>query len=187
MYRSTLAITVSVSLMLSLQTAALGDAPELRLAHELAEEEDWEACIVESRRHVATGGAGAREAQQLLARAQAESKANRSPSVLSYIGAIPVRAMVAFYRQVVAPALGARCSLHPSCSAYSLQAARERGWLGLPMTADRLIPEPTVVTAGKNKIIDDRGRPLYPDPVSDHIGGGHTPGTASKGYTHDHP
>ncbi len=84
---------------------------------------------------------------------------------------MPVRGMVAFYRSVIAPALGTRCVLQPSCSAYSLQAARERGWLSIPMTADRLIREPSVVNAKEHPVGRRNGRTHYADPLSDHIGG----------------
>ncbi|MDP6490236.1 MAG: membrane protein insertion efficiency factor YidD [Kiritimatiellia bacterium] len=79
--------------------------------------------------------------------------------------------MVGFYRIVVAQSIGSRCVLEPSCSTYSLQAARERGWLGIPMTGDRLIREPSVVHAKEHPVGVINGRTHYADPVSDHIGG----------------
>jgi len=85
-------------------------------------------------------------------------------------GALPVRAMVGFYRAFIGPALGHRCILDPSCSNYALQAARERGWLGLPMTADRLIREPSVIAARERIVTNAQGGVRIADPVSDHIG-----------------
>ncbi len=170
MCRSTFAMAATAALLSLLQGTSMGAPPQLQLAIELAEEQDWEACLVESQRIVARGGSNADEALFLIEEAQAHDGSFGPRSILSRIGALPVRAMVAFYRGVVAPALGARCSLQPSCSAYSLQAAMERGWLGLPMTADRLIREPSVVVEGKSRFFDDQRRSRYPDPVSDHIG-----------------
>jgi putative component of membrane protein insertase Oxa1/YidC/SpoIIIJ protein YidD len=145
---------------------------KLALALELASENDWEACQVECLR-MESRAELTDTARQLRAKAtmMLDGRQHRKRSVLARIGSLPIEALVGFYRLVVAPALGARCSLSPSCSSYSLQAARERGWLGIPMTADRLIREPSVVMAGKNPFKDANHRTLYPDPVSDHIGG----------------
>lgn len=145
---------------------------EMALAKDLATEEDWKACRQECLR-VEHSGVPHDEAKQLreLAEQHLAGPAKSQGSWWTYIGAFPVKAMVGFYRLMVAPALGSRCSLEPSCSRYSMQAARERGWLGLPMTADRLIREPSVVMARENPVTNFNGRVHFSDPVSAHIGG----------------
>lgn len=79
----------------------------------------------------------------------------------------PGRWIVAFYRSQIAPAIAARCSLEPSCSAYFLAASRTHGLLGLPLMADRLVREPSVVAAGRHPVPGGRA-PRFADPVSDH-------------------
>lgn len=147
-------------------------APGIDLANALAEEGDWDACRQESIR------AGffpetADAARRLRAQAERELAGAGYETLRGWrrVGALPVKCMVGFYRLVVAPALGSRCVLEPSCSRYSMQAARERGWLGLPMTADRLIREPSIVMARRNPVKHADGRLHFDDPVSDHIGG----------------
>lgn len=145
---------------------------QLALAATLAEEGDWPACLVECRR-VEALNPGCPEVAGLRARAQAElARVQPGSPWWKRVGALPVKGLVGFYRVAIASALGNRCVLEPSCSAYSLQAARERGWLGWPMTGDRLIREPSVVQAGEKPVADGRGGVRYADPVSDHVGGG---------------
>ncbi|RMG19826.1 MAG: membrane protein insertion efficiency factor YidD [Deltaproteobacteria bacterium] len=44
-----------------------------------------------------------------------------------------------FYQSVISPIDGPRCSHSPTCSAYALQAVRERGtFLGVLLALDRL-------------------------------------------------
>ena len=74
---------------------------------------------------------------------------------------------IAFYRGQIRPAIGNRCSLHPSCSEYFLEANHQHGWLSVPMVADRLMREPGVVSRAE-KPIDRGGVILYEDPLSDH-------------------
>lgn len=82
----------------------------------------------------------------------------------------PGRWIVIFYRGQISPALGARCSLTPSCSEYFLQACRQAGMLGFPIAADRLIREPSVIAVGAHPV--GVGRNVrYADPLSDHLGG----------------
>lgn len=80
----------------------------------------------------------------------------------------PGQWIVAFYRAQIAPAIGARCDLEPSCSEYFRQASRAHGLLGVPIMADRFIREPTVVAAKENTIVMPDGRIRYADPLSDH-------------------
>ena len=147
------------------------DSARLTLANELFEERDWSACALECRR-IEGLQAGDAEAARLRERAEAQRKGNAvSRPWWKKVGAWPVKGLVGFYRLTIAPAIGSRCILEPSCSAYSLQAARERGWLGLPMTADRLIREPSVVNEGAHPVTDAQGKIRYADPVKDHVGG----------------
>lgn len=161
-----------IIIALSAGAPATCAVPAMQLARELAEEGDWEACQVECQRVAIQHPDHKASADALRATAcDVKTNAGQSSSWWRRLGALPVKAMVAFYRSTVAPALGARCVLHPSCSAYSLQAARERGWLGIPMTADRLIREPSVVHAREHPVTMPDGRIHYADPVANHIGG----------------
>jgi len=79
----------------------------------------------------------------------------------------PFRWAIFFYRGQIAPALGRRCSLHPSCSEFTLQAMRKHGLLAIPMYADRAVREPAVVAeAGAPVLVGGRRR--YADPLEDH-------------------
>jgi putative component of membrane protein insertase Oxa1/YidC/SpoIIIJ protein YidD len=74
---------------------------------------------------------------------------------------------IRFYRSAISPALGARCALHPSCSAYFLQAARKHGLLAVPIIADRFVREPVASHSDEWVTLPD-GRERHPDPLSDH-------------------
>lgn len=86
----------------------------------------------------------------------------------SRVSAKPAEWTVRFYRQQIGPAIGHRCSLYPSCSAYFLQASRAYGLLGVPLIADRLVREPGVVSAGERPILTN-GVLRHADPLSDHV------------------
>ncbi len=144
------------------QPVALRPEIAAELADALTQEGDFRAAWVERRR-----------AELLRGEADSASMTAPTPTTKASawtLGGLPVRGMVGFYRVFIGPALGHRCSLAPSCSNYSLQAARERGWLGLPMTGDRLIREPSVIAAREKVVTDAEGRIRIADPVSDHIG-----------------
>lgn len=144
-------------------------ADDLILAKALLEEQDWSACIVECQR-VELTGTNSTEAAQL--RKKAEQKLHgETPrkSMLRRAGEWPVRGLVAFYRSVISPAIGSRCVLEPSCSRYSLEAAKKNGWLGLPMTGDRLVREPVVVQEAAQPVTDKNDRIRYADPVDAHV------------------
>jgi len=79
----------------------------------------------------------------------------------------PGQWLVSFYRTQVSPAIGARCSCHPSCSEYFKQACAKHGLLGFAMQADRFFREPDVVKEGKHPVRVG-GAIKYYDPVSDH-------------------
>ena len=86
----------------------------------------------------------------------------------SRVTARPAEWIVSFYRKQIGPAIGHRCSLHPSCSAYFLQASRAHGLLGVPLIADRLVREPGVVSAGERPLLTN-GVLRFEDPLSDHV------------------
>ena len=75
--------------------------------------------------------------------------------------------LVSFYRSQIGPALGRRCSLHPSCSEYARQAFRKHGLLGVALIGDRSIREPGVV-AEKKSPIRVGGHDFYQDPLEEH-------------------
>ena len=79
----------------------------------------------------------------------------------------PAEWIVSFYRAQIGPAIGHRCSLEPSCSAYFLEASRAHGPLGVPMIADRLVREPGVVQAAEHPV-DVNGTPHFRDPLAAH-------------------
>lgn len=74
---------------------------------------------------------------------------------------------VRFYQTQISPAIGQRCSMYPSCSAYCMEACRRYGVLGIPMTADRLIRETDHVNYRMDPILMD-GVEKYYDPVRAH-------------------
>lgn len=80
----------------------------------------------------------------------------------------PGRYFISFYRSQIRPAIGARCTLYPSCSEYAEQALKTHGlWLGVPMIADRFVREPGVVSEADNPVLR-RGRIYFADPLCDH-------------------
>lgn len=81
---------------------------------------------------------------------------------------LPARWLVALYRRQISPAIGSRCELSPSCSAYLLEASRAHGLLGFTLSADRFVREPAVYAAQEKPVIMPDGRIKYADPLSDH-------------------
>ena len=81
---------------------------------------------------------------------------------------LPVRAVIAFYRGQISPAIGERCILEPSCSEYMLQACKAHGLLGVPIGMDRLTREPSVPVGESNAVARPDGTIRFADPVSDH-------------------
>jgi putative component of membrane protein insertase Oxa1/YidC/SpoIIIJ protein YidD len=167
--RAIIALLISILLltMLPLRTIASG----LTLVRNLAEEKDWTACRLELDRASVFHPEWSHDIEALRTTIKQSQQTHvKNSSWLVSIGSFPVKLMVRFYRFMVAPALGSRCSLSPSCSAYSLEAARKRGWLGLPMTGDRLIREPTLVSRKQETLIDEDGNTRVLDPICNHIG-----------------
>ncbi len=104
-------------------------------------------------------------APRLAASAPARAGAGDAPAGT---GSLFARAVVAFYRFAIGPAIGARCALEPSCSRYFVQASRKHGWLGVPMTADRFVREPVVSAPDRPWVRNADGAWRHPDPVEDH-------------------
>ncbi len=80
---------------------------------------------------------------------------------------LPGQWIVTFYRSAIRPAIGARCSVSPNCSEYFLQTTRKHKLLAIPMIADRLVREPSVVSAGQLPI-QIKGLTAYKDPIENH-------------------
>jgi len=135
----------------------------VEFARQLAEDGCRAAAMRECRRILAAApdqtGAAA-----LLSKLEASGPARGAAGCRSFAGWI-TGGIVRMYRRWVGPAIGARCSLTPSCSEYFLQAGRRHGWLAFPMMADRLVREPSVVAAAEVRIA---GR--IADPLEDHDG-----------------
>ncbi len=79
----------------------------------------------------------------------------------------PGQWLISFYRAQIAPAIGQRCSLHPSCSEYARQAFRKHGLLGFAIFGDRAFREPDVV-ADMNKSVIINGQLRYVDLLNNH-------------------
>jgi len=77
------------------------------------------------------------------------------------------RSVIEFYRAQIGPAIGNRCSLTPSCSEYAKRAFNRHGALAIPITADRLVREPSVVSAEKNPVREN-GQWRYRDAMTEH-------------------
>ena len=99
-----------------------------------------------------------------LVREQRERIATKRPSW----SRLPARGVVSFYRAQIAPAIGSRCELQPSCSAYMLEACQAHGLLGYALMADRFIREPSVYNARRQLVVLPDGRIKIADPLTDH-------------------
>lgn len=103
----------------------------------------------------------------LLPRRPASPIARQTPPAEGGWLSLPGKAIVAFYRFAIRPAIGSRCSLTPSCSSYFREAAITHPFLALPLIGDRLVREPSVVKSGCHPI-EYAGRLSYADPLHDH-------------------
>jgi uncharacterized protein len=62
----------------------------------------------------------------------AETEPSSEPSLLLF--------PISFYQKIISPAVGNRCQMSPSCSAYSKEAFQTHGFfIGWFMTCDRLM------------------------------------------------
>ncbi len=72
--------------------------------------------------------------------------------------------LLRFYRTVVSPVDGDRCSMAPTCSLYSRQALRDHGvFMGILLTADRLLHEADEIPHAHKIVIG--GETYYHDPI----------------------
>ena len=98
----------------------------------------------------------------------ADSMAVRPPSTRFTWQTLPGRLIGGFYRRQIGPAIGMRCELHPSCSAYLLEACQAHGLLGFSLLADRLVREPSVAAAREQTVTLPDGRTRTADPLRAH-------------------
>ncbi|MBN1268871.1 MAG: membrane protein insertion efficiency factor YidD [Kiritimatiellae bacterium] len=147
----------------------------------LVEEPEHEQALLLEAAAALRAGDGSERAGETLSRLAASAGALDVRTMAAYelecarkarapgggLGAKPGQWVVALYRHMVRPAIGARCSLEPSCSEYFFQASRKHGLLGFPLIADRLVREPSVVAAAEHPVHVRPGT-QYADPVSDH-------------------
>lgn len=52
---------------------------------------------------------------------------------------VVLRLIIAAYRWILSPFLGARCRFHPNCSTYAQESLARHGWRGVPLIARRLL------------------------------------------------
>jgi putative component of membrane protein insertase Oxa1/YidC/SpoIIIJ protein YidD len=152
--------TVLLALAFVVAFPALGDedAEEARLRRRLALVEELRAEGAEDEARLVLAEA----CGDLPAPAPKEAR-GRAPG----LGATFARGVVKFYRFFIAPAIGQRCVLEPSCSSYFLEASRKHGLLGIPMTADRFVREPPESHSDRMVRRAD-GSWRHADPVEDH-------------------
>lgn len=136
------------------------------LARQLLEDGCWAECRRECTRILTAhpGDSTAADLGRAAGRRLQSAPAGGAPVSAA---SAPGRAMVWVYRSLVRPAIGARCSLDPSCSEYFLLTSRRHGLLGFPMMADRLVREPSEVHAHPVPV-PPGGSIRVPDPVSNH-------------------
>ena len=77
----------------------------------------------------------------------------------------PFLGVLDWYRTVLSPLDGKRCTMAPTCSLYAQQAFREHGTLlGFVLTADRLLHESDEQPLVRSYVV--RGQRHYLDPLS---------------------
>ncbi len=139
---------------------------QIELAESLFDTEDLQGARVEALRILSKHPQHAR-ARRLLDRIPPPASENAVDSGPRRWAIRPAFWLISFYRNQISPAIGSRCSMHPSCSAYAESAFRHYGWIGLPLTADRLVRESDHVRLQIQPIYVD-GRIRYHDPVGHH-------------------
>ena len=162
--RGTLFCLIVAAMFTLLPSAA--ETTDSTLAEELFAEANWQACRTECLRLIHLDGDSVRVAE-MAATAEAHTWNPPDRTFRHSLLTLPARWLIAFYQQQIAPAIGRRCSLQPSCSAYAGKALRKHGLLGLAIYADRCIREPHVVSERRAPVMID-GTLKYEDPLEDH-------------------
>jgi hypothetical protein len=72
-----------------------------------------------------------------------------------------------FYRTVVTPIDGPRCSHRPTCSAYAREAVRLHGLVGLWLAYDRLLRDSHSSAARRLPVAFQHGRIVFLDPLEE--------------------
>ncbi len=116
----------------------------------------------------AEGGGGMRGPSRFSAtRPPLQSEAPRFGSGSTHghsVGTGAFMGLLSFYRNVISPVDGDRCSMAPTCSLYSHRALQEHGvLLGVLLTADRLLHEADEPVHGHKIVIG--GETYYYDPI----------------------
>ena len=101
-------------------------------------------------------------------RVRAAAPGSNAGGPLGRLARLPAHTVVHMYRSAIRPAIGRRCNLEPSCSAYFLEASRRHGLAGIPMLADRLVREPGVNSRGEFPVLQPSGDIRYADPIENH-------------------
>jgi|GEM_PF-2135452 putative component of membrane protein insertase Oxa1/YidC/SpoIIIJ protein YidD len=145
-----------------------GRTEELLLAEQLYRENHWSAARTEALRLLVEtpGHADARCVYERACARLAENKEKIAHQKLS-LWARPAVWSVRLYQHQISPAIGQRCSMHPSCSAFCVEAVQRYGVVGVAMTGDRLVRETDHVRY-RIKPVMVHGQEKYLDPVSDH-------------------
>jgi hypothetical protein len=87
-----------------------------------------------------------------------------APELASGAGLSLFQGLLGFYRTVISPVDGDRCSMAPTCSLYSRQALKRHGaLLGVVLTADRLLHEADEQRHVRS--IRERGETYHLDPL----------------------
>ncbi|MFH0920537.1 MAG: membrane protein insertion efficiency factor YidD [Fibrobacterota bacterium] len=138
---------------------------QTELAVGLFQDGDWTACKRECLR-ILVNQPSNEAALSLLDKVKTAERAG-AKTKQSRLTSKPGEWIVFSYRGLIRPAIGSRCSLTPGCSEYFLQASRKHGLLAIPMAADRLIREPSVVLNHEHEVIVGHDIRIA-DPLSDH-------------------
>jgi len=143
-------------------------ADEPLFAEILYAEGNWSASRAEALR-ILTANPGHPAAVCVYERAVARIAENkqRGARLKTSMWARPALWSVRFYQHQISPAIGQRCSMHPSCSAFCVEAVQRYGVVGVAMTGDRLVRETDHVRYRLRPVLVN-GQEKYADPVSDH-------------------
>ncbi len=107
--------------------------------------------------------AGERRWEEPWPKPPARPESETPPSPLSP-GQKAAQGVLRFFQEYISPVDGDRCPCYPTCSQYSVEAIRRHGvWIGVVMTFDRLIHEPSEIRQAP--LVKVYGSYRYYDPV----------------------